>query len=508
MSPAVLHTSAALREIEQRAALRFGDPFELMRRAGRAAWQAVMQHWPHAQSLLVICGPGNNGGDGYVLATLARASGRRVQVCCLPDHEPRTDECRRARQEYVDAGGELVAGDGALPAADLLVDALFGIGLTRELQGPVAALVERINALSAPVLALDVPSGVVADTGSVGSVAVMADLTLEFIAAKAGLRTGGARDFTGGLHVADLGLEPTDLRSAQADVAWLRAPDLAHWLRPRRRDSHKGSNGRLLCIGGDHGHGGAIMLAAEAALRAGSGLVDVVTREAHVAPLLTRLPEAMVHGDSDGEDNSNSNGDSGGTASSGLDSLISDASAIVIGPGLGQGAWGRERLRAICASGLPVVLDADALNLIAAGVVAAPANAVLTPHPGEAARLLQTGITEVQRDRFAAARAIASRYQAVVVFKGAGTIVSEPCGNLSLIDAGNPGMAVGGMGDVLSGVIGALLAQGLPLRDAAVCGALLHSVAADSAAADGGERGLLPSDLMCWLRCHANRGAR
>ncbi|QOY61952.1 NAD(P)H-hydrate dehydratase [Lysobacter sp. H21R4] len=506
MSPAVLHTSAALREIEQRAAVRFGDPFELMRRAGRAARQAVTQQWPHAQSLLVICGPGNNGGDGYVLATLARASGRRVQVYCLPDHEPRTDECRRARQEYVDAGGELVAGDGPLPAADMLVDALFGIGLTRALEGPVAALVERINALSAPVLALDVPSGVVADTGSVGSVAVVAELTLEFIAAKAGLRTGAARDFTGRLQVADLGLEPRDLRSTQAVVAWLRAPDLAQWLQPRRRDSHKGRNGRLLCIGGDHGHGGAIMLAAEAALRAGSGLVDVVTREAHVGPLLTRLPEAMVHGDGDGGEASN--GDSDGTASSALDALISDASAIVIGPGLGQGAWGRERLRAICASGLPVVLDADALNLIAAGVVAAPASAVLTPHPGEAARLLQTGIHDVQRDRFAAARAIASRYQRVVVLKGAGTIVSDPSGAFSLIDAGNPGMAVGGMGDVLSGVIGALLAQGLPLRDAAVCGALLHSVAADSAAADGGERGLLPSDLMRWLRCRANPGAR
>jgi len=499
MSHAVLYTSAALREIEQRAAVRFGDPFELMRRAGRAAWEAVMQHWPLAQSLLVICGPGNNGGDGYVLATLARTSGRRVRVYSLPDHGPRTAECRRARQEYVDAGGEWLAGEGPLPAADLLVDALFGIGLTRELQGPVAALVERINALSAPVLALDVPSGVVADTGSVGSVAVVADLTLEFIAAKAGLRTAAARDFTGQLQVAELGLEQTNLRSMQAGVAWLRAQDLAHWLEPRRRDSHKGRNGRLLCIGGDHGHGGAIMLAAEAALRAGSGLVDVVTREAHVAPLLTRLPEAMVHGDSDY--------DSDGTASSALDALISDASAIVIGPGLGQGAWGRERLRVICASGLPVVLDADALNLIAAGVVAAPANAVLTPHPGEAARLLQTGIDDVQRDRFAAARAIASRYQRVVVLKGAGTIVSEPCGNLSLIDAGNPGMAVGGMGDVLSGVIGALLAQGLPLRDAAVCGALLHSVAADSAAAEGGERGLLPSDLMRWLRCHANPGA-
>ncbi len=465
-----------------------------MRRAGRAAWQVVLEHWPQAQSLLVVCGPGNNGGDGYVLATLARASDREVSVVCLPDHEPRTAECRRARHEYIEAGGELLGAEAPLPPVDVVVDALFGIGLTRELTGPVAELVERINRQSAPVLALDVPSGVVADTGAAGSAAVVAALTLEFIAAKAGLRTGAARDFTGRLQVAELGLGESDLRSAQADVAWLRAQELAHWLQPRRRDSHKGRNGRLLCIGGDHGHGGAIMLAAEAALRTGSGLVDVVTRDAHVGPLLTRLPEAMVHGD--------------GAGRTVLDALIGRATAIVIGPGLGQDDWGRQWLRAIVASGLPIVLDADALNLIAADVASVPASAVLTPHPGEAARLLQTAITDVQHDRFAAARAIASRYQSVVVLKGAGTIIADSSGDASLIDAGNPGMAVGGMGDVLAGVIGALLAQGLPPGDAAVCGALLHSVAGDSAAADGGERGLLPSDLMRWLRCHANPGAR
>lgn len=465
-----------------------------MGRAGRAAWREVLEHWPQAQSLLVVCGPGNNGGDGYVLATLARGSGRQVRIFCLPGHEPRTAESRRARQGYVDAGGELIGAEPSLPAADVVVDALFGIGLTRELEGPVAELVARINTHSAPVLALDVPSGVVADTGAVGTVAVVAEVTLEFIAAKAGVRTGAARDFTGRLKVADLGLEEAELQAADAGVEWLRASDLARWLQPRRRDSHKGRNGRLLCIGGDHGHGGAIMLAAEAALRTGAGLVDVVTRDVHVGPLLTRLPEAMVHGDD--------------ADVSALDALIGGASAIMIGPGLGQDGWGKGWLRAVAAPfGLPVVLDADALNLVAAGFVPAPASAVLTPHPGEAARLLQIGIADVQRDRFAAARAMASRYQAVVVLKGAGTIIADPSGAASLVDAGNPGMAVGGMGDVLAGVIGALLAQGLLPRDAARCGALLHSIAGDSAAASGGERGLLPSDLMRWLRCHANPGA-
>lgn len=235
------------------------------------------------------------------------------------------------------------------------------------------------------------------------------------------------------------------------------------------------------------------MLAAEAALRSGSGLVDVITRDSHVAPLLARLPEAMVHGD--------------GAATAVRDRLFADATAIAIGPGLGQTRWARCLLEAALATGMPVVLDADGLNLVAEGGITLPAGAILTPHPGEAARLLQTETASVQRDRFASATALAARYRAVVVLKGAGTIVADNNGAIRLVDAGNPGMAVGGMGDVLAGVIGALLAQGLDVLEAASCGAVLHSVAGDSAAVAGGERGLLPSDLMPWLRRHANPGA-
>ena len=488
---AVLHTTRAVRDIEQRAIARLGDPFELMRRAGHVAWQTVLQHWPAAQSLLVACGPGNNGGDGYVLATLAHDSGRRVRVLCLPGDEPRTAESRRAREQYLSVGGELADAGVPLPRADVLVDALYGIGLTRELDAPTAQLVAAINSQRAPVLALDVPTGVFAGTGAVATVAVAADVTLEFIAAKAGLRTGAARDFAGHLQATDLGLDEADLRSGIAGIEWLRAHDLPRWLQPRMRDTHKGRNGRLLCIGGDHGHGGAIMLTAEAALRTGAGLVDVLTRDTHVAPLLSRLPETMAHGDS--------------LPSAALDALFAAATVIAIGPGLGQSGWACGLLQRALGSGLPLVLDADALNLVAAGELRVPANAVLTPHPGEAARLLHTDVASVQRDRFAAARALAKRYGAGIVLKGAGTIVADRDGTLRLVDAGNPGMAVGGMGDVLTGVISALLAQGLPPPEAASCGALLHSVAGDSAAING-ERGLLPSDLMPCLRRHANPG--
>ena len=493
MSPAaILRTTVTLREIEQHANARLGDPFELMRRAGHAAWQTLLQHWPAAQSLLVVCGPGNNGGDGYVLATLAHGAGRHVRVLCLPDHKPRTPPARRARQQFLAAGGEILAPGFPLPPAHVLVDAVFGIGLQRDPEGPVAQVVAAINDHPSPVLALDVPTGVFADTGAVGTHVVSADVTLEFIAPKAGLRTGAARDFVGQLQSSDLGLARDELLSATDGVAWLRAADLHRWLQPRLRDSHKGRNGRLLCIGGDHGQGGAVMLAAEAALRTGAGLVDLTTRQAFVAPLLARLPEAMVHGDEvDAID---------------VRGLGAQATAIMIGPGLGQSAWAVDLLTAAVAAGRPLVVDADGLNLVASGQGNVPPNAILTPHPGEAARLLHIDVATVQADRFAAARQLAARYQAIVVLKGAGTLIADSEGTVALVDAGNPGMAVGGMGDVLAGVIGGLLAQGLAPLDAARAGALLHSVAGDSAAGDGGERGLLPSDLMPWLRRHANPG--
>jgi NAD(P)H-hydrate epimerase len=271
-------------------------------------------------------------------------------------------------------------------------------------------------------------------------------------------------------------------------------PDaLPAWLPPRPRDSHKGANGHVLCIGGDHGSGGAIVLCAQAALRTGAGLASVATRAAHVPALLARQPEAMAHAVESAD---------------ALAPLFARASIIAIGPGLGQGAWGRAMLAAALAASKPLVLDADALNLLAAAPRALPAGTILTPHPGEAARLLDSDIASVQGDRNAAARALVQRYGAVVVLKGAGTIVAAPGRIPRVVAAGNPGMATGGMGDLLTGVIAALRAQGLDAFDAASCGALLHAHAGDLAAREDGMRGLLPSDLLPWLhRCANPRGA-
>lgn len=482
-----LFDAAALRAVEARAAAASGDAFELMRRAGQAAWRTVLEHWPHASRIVVVCGPGNNGGDGFVFATHALRSGRAVQVVQLPGHEPRREPARQAFDGFVEAGGDVRPFEGRLPPGELVVDALFGIGLARALDAAAAALVDAINAQDAPVFALDVPSGIDADRGSAAGAAVRATRTLEFLGCKPGLRTGAALDHTGSLTLATL--ECGDAFNGVDPVAGLLLPPaLARWLHARPRDTHKGRHGRVLCIGGDEGSGGAIMLCAQAALRCGAGLVDVVTRSAHVAAMLARLPEAMVRGIDDARE---------------ADGRIGMADVIALGPGLGQGDWGRTLLASAVAAGVPLVLDADALNLIAQQPVALPPDSILTPHPGEAARLLDTTISEVQRDRYASAAALARRHACTVVLKGAGSVVAGTGHRARVIGAGNPGMAVGGMGDVLTGVIAALRAQGLDAPSAAACGALLHAAAGDAAAMDG-ERGLLPSDLMSHLRRLAN----
>ena len=486
----------ALRAIESRATRRLGDGFELMQRAGQAAWREVLHRWPHAQRLTVVCGPGNNGGDGYVLARLAHESGRDVRVVRASAHAPTGALARRAEAGYRDAGGSVVAFDGGLDcdadAGHVVVDAVLGIGLSRAPDAVVAALVDAINRCRCPVLALDVPTGVDADTGATPGAAVRAHACVEFIAPKAGLRTGAALDCTGTLSLAALGVEADDFAGIEPVAVALRAPDLHAAWPPRLRDSHKGRHGRVACIGGDSGHGGAILMTAEAALRTGAGLVDVVTRPGHVAALLARRPEVMAHG--------------ADTVSDATRTLLAGADVLAIGPGLGQGDWGRTWFDTALAAGRRHVIDADALHLLAQRDGPAPADAILTPHPGEAAVLLGCATSDIQSDRLRAARRVAERYQCAVVLKGAGTVVGAPGRVPRLVEAGNPGMAVGGMGDVLTGVIASLCAQGLAPFDAACTGALLHALAGDRAADEGGPRGLLPSDLMPWLRRLANDG--
>lgn len=483
-----LYGTAAARQLDAHATgLLGGDGYTLMQRAGLAAWQHVLMHWPQSQRLAVVCGPGNNGGDGYVLARLARRSGRAVQVVHLPSHLPRSELAQRACTEYVAEGGQVELFRAALPPADAVVDALFGIGIARAPDAESSALIGAINAQAVPVFSLDVPSGVDADTGAAPGAAVVANRTLQFIVPHAGLYTGDALEYAGALDLDALEVPPASFDHVTASASLLSADALALWLLPRRRNTHKGESGRVLCVGGEHGSGGAILLCAEAALRSGAGLLSVATREAHVTAVLARRPEAMVRAVESGQD---------------LLPLLARADCIALGPGLGQSEWSHAVFRLAMEAGKPLVIDADGLNLLAAAPQPLQ-DAILTPHPGEAARLLGIENAQVQRDRFAAAQAIADRYGAAVVLKGAGTIVAAPGQTPRVIDAGNPGMAVGGMGDVLTGVIAALRGQGLGAFDAASAGALMHSSAGDAAAWDG-QRGLLPSDLMLHLRRLAN----
>ncbi|HDS0950677.1 TPA: NAD(P)H-hydrate dehydratase [Stenotrophomonas maltophilia] len=483
-----LFDSAAARALDAQASALAGDGgWELMAQAGLAAWQRLLRHWPQALHVGVVVGSGNNGGDGLVLARHALLAGRRLTALALPEKPPSTRLAQRATSDFKSVGGILAEFDGTLPEVDLWVDALFGLGFARAPEGAAQALIEALNAQPAPVLALDVPSGVDADRGAVPGVAVRAALTLQFIVPHRGLYTGNALEHVGEPALAALQLPQAAWQGVSVAAEHWTGARLPALLPPRRTNTHKGESGHVLCVGGNHGSGGAIALAGEASLRAGAGLLSIGTRGDHVGPLLSRLPEAMVHGLEDGD---------------ALPSLMERAKVVAIGPGLGQDDWARALFARVLACGKPLVVDADALNLLAQDPRALP-DAILTPHPGEAARLLECTTAEIQADRYRGAQALAERYHAVVVLKGAGSIVAAPGRVPRLIAAGNPGMAVGGMGDLLTGIIASLRAQGLAAFDAAAAGALLHALAGDSAAADGA-RGLLPTDLLVPLRRLAN----
>ena len=482
-----LYRTAQLRELDRRAIEIYGiSAEELMRRAGAAAWQALLSHWPEARHIVVFAGTGNNAGDGYVLAAAAMGAKRRVTVLHLGDTEHLSAAAGAARARYLSAKGHEEPFHEVLPAdADVIVDALFGIGLSRSLEGRWREAVEFINHCDRPVLALDIPSGLNADTGVIMGTAVCATVTVTFLGMKAGLVTGEGPACAGKIQFAALQIPP----QIYADLVPLaRCINDAETRLPRRpRAAHKGRFGHVLVIGGDRGMGGAVRLSAEAALRSGAGLVTVATHPAHVAGMLAGLPEAMVHGMETAGD---------------VVPLMARATVIAIGPGLGRDDWGRTLLARALDTPLPLVVDADALNLLAAHPVAR-GQWVLTPHPGEAGRLLKLSTEVVQADRYQAAVQLAEHFRGVAVLKGAGSIVTTSDETPAVCLHGNPGMAAPGMGDVLTGVIAALIAQGLSLPDAARAGVCLHALAGDQAA-QAGERGLTARDLIAALRSVVN----
>jgi NAD(P)H-hydrate epimerase len=493
--PNSLYRAEQVREFDRMAIEEQGIPgAELMERAGKAAFNALREAWPRARRIAVLAGIGNNGGDAYVVARLAYGAGLEVRLWQVGDANKLKGEALSMARLWRDAGGETQEYKMGLDlgGSDVVVDGLLGTGLNADLQGDWADAVRAINDSHASVLALDIPSGLHADTGCAMGCAVKAQLTVTFIALKQGLFTGTGPRYCGQVVYDDLRVPPKVLMSQAPSVSRLTFDGVVHLLAPRRRDAHKGDFGHVLIIGGDAGMGGAVRMAAEATLRVGAGLVSVATRPVHAAVISAARPELMCHAV---------------TSASELRPLLARAGVVAIGPGLGQSDWAQELLGSVLGSGLPMVVDADALNLLAIEPLQRD-NWILTPHPGEAGRLLHKISKDIQADRFAAVKALQEQFGGVVVLKGAGSLVAAADSPLALCDAGNPGMASGGMGDVLTGVIAGLLAQRQTLKTdpaqalavAARLGVSVHARAADIAANEGGERGLLASDVIAALR--------
>ena len=486
--PLRLYSSAQVRELDLRAIRELGlSDYALMQRAARSCFCVLQRRWPDAHHVAVICGPGNNGGDGYELARIAHDAGMRVSLA-RTGPEPARGAAHQALKAWKACGGETSKfdqgfADTALAQAQVICDAIFGIGIARRVEGIAAEAIHAINAQRdrCGVLAVDIPSGLDADSGAVRGVSVIAHDTVSFIGRKRGLYLGAGPDHCGRRHFDDLGTGQVD-RPADG-IRLLHADDLKRRLPRRSAGAHKGRHGHVLIVGGDHGMAGAALLAARGALRSGAGLVSVATRPEHAVALVGSQAEVMAQGVDDDD---------------GLKPLLNKASVIVAGPGLGQGDWSRKMLGTCLLSDKPLILDADALNLVAEDQeFTRTAPTVLTPHPGEAARLLDRSTADVQVDRVGTAEALRDQYSAVAVLKGAGSLIAGR--EVSLCADGNPGMGVGGMGDVLTGVIAALMGQGLDAEDAAALGVLSHAIAGDIAAADC-PRGLLPSDLINALR--------
>jgi NAD(P)H-hydrate epimerase len=494
--PLTIHSAEQVRALDAYAIEQLGIPgYTLMCRAGEALLGAFVQRWPRARRVAVLCGPGNNGGDGYVFARLAIDRGLDVRLMSVVDVSALRGDARRAYEHFTEEGGQVLAWHPQhLEEADVLIDALFGSGLTRTLEGTAKTVVDAINASGVAVLAVDVPSGLHADTGAVMGVAIRADCTLTFVGLKAGLYLGEGPACSGVILFDALALPGAALAEVPAVALRIDEHLVRHSLPPRVRTAHKGMHGDVLIVGGGRGMPGAARLAGEAALRCGAGRVTIAAHPENVAAIVSGRPELMCRGVQSQDEAS---------------ALMERADVVAIGPGLGQDEWAVQMWRAGTLTHKPLVIDADALNLLAAQPVSMRSRVlVMTPHPAEAGRLLKLSTQEIQRDRLSAVRQLATHFECVAILKGACSLVANSTALPAVCDRGNPGMATAGMGDVLTGALAGLLAQ---LHDpllAAQTAVWVHAAAGDRAATQQGERGLIASDLFEHLRACVNPKAR
>jgi len=484
-----LYTALEVREQDNCAIHEFGIAgYDLMKRAGRAVVDHIHKHYladryPTARHWLVMCGPGNNGGDGYVVATMAARAGIDVSVCSLVDAAVLKGDAALALADWKATGGEVLSwplvGDAKF---DLALDALLGTGIDREVGGEYRHAIEFLNNLDCPVVAIDIPSGLNADTGCVMGCAVRAQSSVTFVGRKRGMYTADGADYCGSISFDDLSIPAEVADTITGSGSLVTMGYLRGKLNTRRRNSHKGSYGHVLGVGGIEGMSGAIRLCGEAALRSGAGRVTLATDPVHAALVNLSRPELMVRPVAGTDD---------------LLSLLNDTQIVAAGPGLGSTSWSEAIFKACLDTDVPLVIDADGLNLLAEqGRAITRADWILTPHPSEAARLLDCKTADIQHDRVTSAQAIAKRYKAVVILKGCGTVIVSPDGEYAICPLGNPGMATAGSGDVLTGIIAALLGQGLSCWQAAIAGVVAHAEAGDLAAQSLGEMSLVAGDII------------
>ncbi|KTD01647.1 carbohydrate kinase [Fluoribacter gormanii] len=475
-----LYRCEQVRACEQQATSLYQlDENTLMSRAGAEAFFLIAKLYPHVRHIAIYCGAGNNAGDGYVVARLAHEQGILVTIYQCKAVADLPFAAQHAALMAINAGVECQAADEPLDSeVELIIDALLGIGLKGPVHGVIASAINQINASGLPVVALDIPSGLNADTGKVENFCVKANTTLTFIAQKSGMYTADGPDYCGEIYSCTLQLDSC-VNQLIPTARLLSSDTLPLPLAKRKKNSHKGNYGHVLVIGGGPGMPGAMSLAAKAAMRTGAGAVTVATWPEHAKGALTLIPEAMVSGVETAQD---------------LKLLLAQATVCIIGPGLGESEWATNLFLTAITSQLPMVIDASALRLLAENPQLDD-NWILTPHPGEAACLLSCSTDLIQKDRYQAAANIQKQYGGIVVLKGAGTVIQTEK-DTSVCPRGNPAMASAGMGDVLSGIIAGLCAQGYSLSEAAQCGVWIHAVAGDRVAKKLGGAGLLASDLF------------
>lgn len=487
--PVKIFTSAQVRAIEKAYASEHnGHCYDLMERAGGALVENLLANCATPSEVWIFCGRGNNGGDGYVAGALLLGRGVKVRLFAVGEPHEHT-EAATAKEFFISRGGRI---ETLLPSRDegrptAVIDALLGTGISSSPRAPVSEWIAFINKLGSKVFAVDVPSGVNADTGTAPGDCVSADFTVCMLALKPGLFTSDAVDYTGTILFDPLGVDVeryAALSSESRSMGRAGYADIAGQLPVRTRSCNKGDNGKVLIIAGSRGMGGAAVMAGIGALRGGAGLVKIATDPANVPALNSVHPELMTVDFND---------------QSAVDKALDWCDVAAIGPGLGQSPLAERLLEQVRASERDCILDADALNLLAKSGDDYQDNRILTPHPGEAARLAGQSIEEIEKNRFESAQYLQERYGGIVLLKGAGTVICDKR-RLTLISDGSPALATGGAGDLLTGLIAALAAGELSLRQAAVIGACLHAKAGELAASEFGPVGTVPTDLENYLR--------